>query len=192
MIMSPQQYNDFTQWMAEWIAMVEASTKALNSYPVEKTVQQALAETLGFAHEKSDFGIPGGTIAALKNLQELIPLLPHLRSTRKVRELGGDSDPQIMKRVNEIAAATKSYIRAFDTFSKGRYFCVTKRGYLGWVPEAAQVGDLVYAVRWSRIPYVLRRLGSTYTLVGDSYIHQHMSGETLRTLWESAEPIKIQ
>ena len=172
--------------------MVEASTKALNSYPIEKTVQQALAETLGFADEKSDFGILGGTITALKNLQELILLLPHLRSTRKERELGGGSDPQIMKRVNEIAAATKSYIRAFDTFSKGRYFCVTKRGYLGWVPEAAQVGDLVYAVRWCRIPYLLRRLGSAYTLVGDSYIHEHMSGETLMTLWKSAEPIKIQ
>ncbi|KAH8820671.1 heterokaryon incompatibility protein-domain-containing protein [Xylogone sp. PMI_703] len=63
-------------------------------------------------------------------------------------------------------------------------FCVTKRGYAGMVPGAAQVGDEVCIFTGGNVPFILRKGESqeekiTYRLIGEAYIHGFMHGEAL-------------
>ncbi|KAG4428948.1 hypothetical protein IFR05_015569 [Cadophora sp. M221] len=87
--------------------------------------------------------------------------------------------------------AAQAYIQTFDTYSKGRFFCITKRGYLAWMPEMAQVGDLIYILQCCRVPYVLRPQGNSFNLIGDSYLHEHMSPDVFIPLFQSAKHISI-
>ncbi|CZR66859.1 uncharacterized protein PAC_16760 [Phialocephala subalpina] len=77
---------------------------------------------------------------------------------------------------------------------KDRRFFITQRGYLGFAPENTQIGDEVYVINGSKVPFVLRRLNKTYelesrtdesiipdvpafNLIGNCYVHGIMDGE---------------
>lgn len=63
-------------------------------------------------------------------------------------------------------------------FSAHRQFCVTERGFMGWVPQRARVGDAVCIVPGARMPYLIRPTGITeqWELVGPAYVHGVMEG----------------
>lgn len=69
----------------------------------------------------------------------------------------------------------------------GRKFFISKRGFIGFAPEDAREGDLIWVLRGGRLPIILRRLepqsaqssDAEYTLVGDSYVHGIMDGEVV-------------
>ena len=71
----------------------------------------------------------------------------------------------------------QDFTTAHVGFKQGRQFSVTKLGLMGLIPVAARVGDSVGFFAGCRIPYVLRRRGEGYALVGDSYLHGVMNGE---------------
>ncbi len=56
----------------------------------------------------------------------------------------------------------------------------TERGYIGVGPLALQDGDLVCVLFGSNVPFVLRRFGERYRLVGECYLHGIMRGEALK------------
>jgi hypothetical protein len=61
-------------------------------------------------------------------------------------------------------------------------FCITSKGYLGLAPHEAKVGDEIFVFYGGAVPFVLRPVSkeeSTYTLIGESYIHGIMYGEVL-------------
>jgi hypothetical protein len=75
-----------------------------------------------------------------------------------------------------------------------RRFFVTREGYLGLGPNALQVGDEVYVINGSNVPFVLRKsdrsnldrqpedksqtiLFPMFRLIGDCYVHNFMDGE---------------
>lgn len=65
--------------------------------------------------------------------------------------------------------------------SNGR-FCVTKRGYLGFAPPEAHLGDVICVLHGGAVPFVLRRTfshDSEHRLIGECYIHGIMYGEAL-------------
>jgi hypothetical protein len=62
-------------------------------------------------------------------------------------------------------------------FIQGRQFGRTSLGFIGLVPVAAKVGDQVGLFAGCRVPYVLRRSGQGYGIVGDAYLHGVMNGE---------------
>ncbi|KAF2269756.1 hypothetical protein CC78DRAFT_452837 [Lojkania enalia] len=60
--------------------------------------------------------------------------------------------------------------------------CFTRKGYVGLVPGAAEVGDEICILYGGATPFILREdRGSTgtYSLVGEAYIHGIMHGEAL-------------
>ncbi|RFU27993.1 hypothetical protein B7463_g8347, partial [Scytalidium lignicola] len=59
--------------------------------------------------------------------------------------------------------------------------CLTKRGYVGLVPAAAQEGDLITVMYGAVVPFCLRRdeHRNMYQLQGEAYIHGIMHGEAL-------------
>ena len=75
----------------------------------------------------------------------------------------------------------QSHQRDFESmhmqWMQGRQFAITKQSLIGLVPIAARVGDSVGFFAGCRVPFVLRRRGEGYALVGDSYLHGVMNGE---------------
>ncbi|KAI1175099.1 HET-domain-containing protein [Nemania sp. FL0916] len=66
-----------------------------------------------------------------------------------------------------------------------RILCSTEKGYLGWAPDIARVGDAVVIVLGAGIPFVVRPVGDgTYKLIGESYIHGVMYGEVCPNVYE--------
>lgn len=61
--------------------------------------------------------------------------------------------------------------------SYGRSMLMSKAGYIGLGPSDAQVGDSLAFLGGGSVPYVLRREGEVYKLVGDCYVHGVMHGE---------------
>jgi hypothetical protein len=72
-----------------------------------------------------------------------------------------------------------------DSMTTPRRFCVTKRGYFGVVPKAAEIGDKVVVFYGGNVPFLLRpstkgSSQSVYQLVGECYLHGCMQGQALR------------
>ncbi|OCK95116.1 HET-domain-containing protein [Cenococcum geophilum 1.58] len=68
---------------------------------------------------------------------------------------------------------------------RGWKFCVTKKGYMGMVPNHAEPGDLVCVFFGSKVPLLIRptrRDDSCFTVVGSLYMHGIMSGEVIDEL----------
>lgn len=76
-------------------------------------------------------------------------------------------------------SATKFMIRFTDA-AADRQFCITERGFIGWVPAGTQPGDLICIFYGGKYPYVLRPAGETYySFIGECYVHGVMHGEAL-------------
>jgi hypothetical protein len=54
---------------------------------------------------------------------------------------------------------------------------ITASGYLSLVPWPTQAGDRIVLLQSGRTPYVLRKAGEKWNIIGDCYVHGIMSGE---------------
>lgn len=68
---------------------------------------------------------------------------------------------------------------AFANRIGGTNFCVTREHYVGLLPAAAAVGDEICLPHSAAVPFVVRRSGLKYELIGECYIHGIMHGELL-------------
>jgi hypothetical protein len=81
----------------------------------------------------------------------------------------------------QIQIEQRDFEGSHSQWCQGRQFFVTEKGFVGWCPVAARVGDVLGLFAGCRIPYVLRR-GSggkemRWKIVGDAYVHGIMDGE---------------
>lgn len=61
----------------------------------------------------------------------------------------------------------------------GRKFAITHRSYAGLVPAATRPGDIISILSGFSVPFVLRKRGAQYKLIGDCYMHGMMQGEMM-------------
>ena len=59
----------------------------------------------------------------------------------------------------------------------------SKRGYLAIVPSLSMVGDSLVIFMGSRVPFLVRQNGDSWTMLGQSYVHGMMKGE----VWDEAK-----
>ncbi|KZM28550.1 uncharacterized protein EKO05_0005580 [Ascochyta rabiei] len=64
-----------------------------------------------------------------------------------------------------------------------RRLFVSQDGRLGIGPKAAQPGDVIFIISGCNFPIVLRPREDKFAVVGEAYIHGHMSGESLACPW---------
>ena len=70
----------------------------------------------------------------------------------------------------------------------GRRAMRTGKGYVGQAPGIAEVGDQIALFEGGKLPFVIRRRGEAWELVGECYVNGIMSGEA----WgEKCEPFVI-
>jgi hypothetical protein len=75
-----------------------------------------------------------------------------------------------------------SYIAALQGTLHGWRFIVTAKGYVGVVPNMAQVGDMVVILKGGRVPFAFKKSeerDGAFRLIGECYIHCLMNGEGL-------------
>jgi hypothetical protein len=66
-----------------------------------------------------------------------------------------------------------------------RQVFTTERGFLGIRPRALREGDICCILFGAMVPIMLRRKpNSRYVLVGESYVHSIMQGETMEAFRE--------
>lgn len=70
--------------------------------------------------------------------------------------------------------------RAFSQRLGTASLCFTKGRFVGLVPEAALADDLICVFDGGRVPFVVRKRGPAYTLIGECYVHGMMHGEALQ------------
>ncbi|MCJ1479437.1 hypothetical protein MMC13_008123 [Lambiella insularis] len=64
-----------------------------------------------------------------------------------------------------------------------RKFFTTTKGTIGLGPRSMQPGDLVCVLCGGIVPFILRKDGQRYTLIGEAYVHGIMDGQAL---WEGS------
>ena len=75
--------------------------------------------------------------------------------------------------------ALKQYFAALKS-AVGRLPFITSRGYVGIAPANTKIGDKIYIVFGSAVPYIFRQTSSgKHQLVGSVYVHSIMDGEFL-------------
>ncbi|KAG5818079.1 hypothetical protein H9Q74_010235 [Fusarium xylarioides] len=65
---------------------------------------------------------------------------------------------------------------------------ITGSGYLCMVPWSVRAGDRIALLRGGRTPYVLRKAGDKWRILGDCYVHGIMSGEA----WSDDKCVDIE
>ena len=63
-----------------------------------------------------------------------------------------------------------------------RALCVSEHGLMGIVPLAAEAGDLICVFFGSDTPFVLRKAGDRFKLVGECYVFGIMNGEAMESI----------
>ena len=65
--------------------------------------------------------------------------------------------------------------------ASSRKFCLSQEGRIGWVPSAAQTGDIISLMRGSPVPVLIRpaQAENSYLMIGQCYIHGIMDGEAV-------------
>ena len=122
----------------------------------------------------------------------LIPLV-HAGSPAKKQEL-----LNLRQQAQELSHTEAEISIIVDAvYAIGRSFSSTKRGYVGWMPEEATMGDEIWVFHGCRVPFVLRpaddRQGDerAYRLIGDCYLHGLMSSEASARIAGETQQIKL-
>ena len=74
-----------------------------------------------------------------------------------------------------------------------RRFCLSQEGRIGWVPDAAQPGDIISLMRGSPVPVIIRpsQQGNSYLMIGQCYIHGIMDGEAVARKEDQFQRIEL-
>jgi hypothetical protein len=79
-------------------------------------------------------------------------------------------------RLNEFSFSVSAYRGLMGDQFKRRPF-ISTRGYVGLTPCHSEPGDIICILYGCVVPFVLRRNGAGYQLIGEAYVHGIMDGE---------------
>jgi hypothetical protein len=108
-----------------------------------------------------------------------IPILeptPKIIQERLETHIGLDDEP--FCRFNE-RIAYDAFILKGPSRVYRRRLCIAESGTLCLCPQDVQAGDLIVILYGMQVPYVLRKKGVHYNVVGEAYLQDMMVGEAL-------------
>jgi hypothetical protein len=68
-------------------------------------------------------------------------------------------------------SSSQRFEAAFTQYAVGRKFFRSVNGVVGWLPMAAQEGDMLCLFQHCFLPFVIRPCPGGYTLIGEAYMH---------------------
>jgi hypothetical protein len=128
-----------------------------------------------------DNGVLSDTMGPKEDLRWKVPVAAapflHVESYSAFRKYINTSSHTITD--DRGSNAHKSYVTCLQGPLVGWRFVVTQRGFVGVVPSLTRVGDKVAIMKGGCVPFVLRKSGEGWKLVGECFIHGFMKGESL-------------
>ena len=118
-----------------------------------------------------DTGRKGGIRATADELSKCNDLLRcmNLQFDLMIRRVGFDARALLR---------AQAFQTNIQVLCQGRRFCLTQNGEMGWVPEEAQMTDIVVLFAGSPDLHILRRVyEDRFCMVGHCYLHGLMHGE---------------
>lgn len=89
----------------------------------------------------------------------------------------GTGDVRLQRMINHSkSTVTTELLSRVQSVIWSRRFVITDRGAFGLVPAKAEIGDIIMILYGASVPVIVRRLVSSYWLVGECYIHGAMDG----------------
>ena len=85
----------------------------------------------------------------------------------------------------------EKYAALARNFCFGRSFIITSRGKMGIGPLNTLANDTVSIIPGGNVPYILRRQGSGWKFVGESYIAALINGDAIRSCQYSEEILEL-
>jgi hypothetical protein len=82
-----------------------------------------------------------------------------------------------------------SAVRSFNVAKSCRNLGVTRKGYVGMVPDAATAGDAVYAFVGGQVLDAVREEHGRVVYLGEAYLHGLMDGEVMAWVRDGRERI---
>lgn len=95
----------------------------------------------------------------------------------------------LAQRAAQLGKLVESIEQGYQNLARRR-FCITQKGYIGWVSDAAREGDDVAMFYGTRILFTLRREDRGFRLISDCYLQGLMGGEPAKSA-RTAEDIRI-
>jgi hypothetical protein len=118
-----------------------------------------------------------GMVINQLHLSHVVPKLYHkLLGYRKISSINE----------SEVLSFGKSFTDVQLAFDQR--MATTSSGYLSLVPWPARAGDRIALLQGGRMPYVLRKAGEKWKILGDCYVHGIMSGEA----WSDEKCVDIE
>jgi len=122
------------------------------------------------------------------NLLALWPTSDELKFTHKFLSIPVLVAVGVEVTASEMPITEILSFRSKMTVATQRRMIRTKDGLVGLVPELARKGDFVCLFKGGMVPLVMRKVGSRWTLIGDSYVHGIMHGDAFeetkcKTMW---------
>ncbi|KAE9362704.1 hypothetical protein N431DRAFT_551181 [Stipitochalara longipes BDJ] len=158
----------FRPWYQECQNIVEKWSP--DPYPTFQSRDEALWRTLLGDRTTRSRPVPAVWVEYYRCMQEVLILSPRRVEAPKFSEEMG---PKALK-----------YFSATLPMIVDRRFCITKKGYMGFVPRKTEVGDLVCIFAGAKTPFIIRgkawngeEENETYSLVGECFFHGMMDGE---------------
>ena len=71
-------------------------------------------------------------------------------------------------------------LMAISAKANGRRFMISSDNYIGLAPNEAQVGDEIFVLAGSSVPFILRPEDGHHLVIGEAYVHGLMDGEASR------------
>lgn len=165
-------------------------TSNATSYPSGESVFDAYWRTLigNKTHHEAEAEAPaeyGEFFAALLRVQQIYEeskRLPQSRGPFFASSLASENEAQEFKRLED---KSRPYRLSQQVMLPGRRFGMTKKGFFGMLTQNAEKGDYICIVMGSTVPLIVREIEvaqsllTTYSIVGEGYIHGMMNGEAL-------------
>ena len=81
----------------------------------------------------------------------------------------------------------RALVGKLASMSTNRRFGLTEDGKKCLLPKAAKPGDTVWVIKGCPVPFVFRKRGAHWRLVGSTYVHNYMDGEALEGAEDGVE-----
>jgi hypothetical protein len=200
--------------LKQWLRTVTQLIESIGRYPSNCSLEEATWRAFVGPLEEDASLEPEKMFAAFEAWKKLSWLLPSIGPVGFARRAWVKAKPHLPSRVNRFLSkrldngvvdalqvlmnksdAAAAFERAFNQVSRGRRFCVTECGYIGWAPPDAGEGDEVIACKGTRTLFVVRSSSNNAmskgpeatassdpdarTLVGAMWLYGLMNGEAL-------------
>lgn len=180
---------DFQPQIQAWHETVEGLVLSLGSYPSDMDLNEALWRAMCF-----NGGAEEPAPATYSHAYEAWKRVQVVTGTLGSMSMGGVDPVEMHQLVASLERDLKTagpLEMMLSRYQASRSFCITEKGYIGWVSIAAREGDLVVAFWGTRLLYTLRPMEGGYRFTGDCYLQELMEGEALRTNEFTDEDIVI-